>query len=159
MINFVTELPPVLEPNSIYYIEGSIGNAIHYVSDSEGNAKPVSTEQLMQNYMNSLKGAANGYAPLDGSSTLPIANMPTGSKPAEINSAISSVQSSLQSSINQKADSGAVYTKTQVDSIESGLQGQVDGKQAQLSNEAAIVKLGDGSYNGKPMVLLTATQW
>lgn len=159
MINFVTELPPVLEPNSIYYIEGGIGNALHFVSDNEGNAKPVSTEQLIQSYMNNLKGSANGYAPLDGGTRLPIANLPTGSKPAEISSAISSVQSTLQSSINQKADSGSVYSKSQVDSIESGLQGQVSSKQSQLSNEAAVVKLGDGSYNGKPMVLLTATQW
>ena len=159
MINFVTELPPVLEPNNIYYIEGGSGNATHYVSDSEGNAKAVSTEQIIQVYMSSLKGAANGYAELDGSSRLPVANLPTGSKPTEISSAINSVQTSLQSNINQKADSAEVYSKTEVDSIESGLQSQVNGKQAALSNATAVQKLGDGSYDGKTMVLLTATQW
>lgn len=159
MINFVTELPPVLEPNNIYYIEGAIGNAIHYVSDSEGNAKPVSTEQLIQNYMQSQKGVANGYAPLDGGGQLPAANLPTGSKPAEISSAINAVETTLQGSINQKADAASVYNKSQVDSIESGLQSQVNSKQAALSNAAAVQKLGDGVYDGKPIVLVTASQW
>lgn len=159
MINFVTELPPVLEPNNIYYIQGGIGNAIHYVSDDEGNPRPVSTEQLIQSYMNNLKGAADGYAALDGNSQLPVANLPTGSKPAEISSAIGSVQTALQLDINQKADASAVYSKSEVDSLENGLQSQVNGKQAVLSNAAAVQKLGDGSYDNKPLVLLTTTEW
>jgi hypothetical protein len=109
--------------------------------------------------MSSLKGVANGYAELDENQTVPVAQMPSGSKPTEINSAISSVQSTLQSNINQKADSAAVYTKSEVDSIESGLQSQVNGKQAALLNASAVEKLGDGSYNGKPLVLLTTSQW
>jgi len=159
MINFVTSLPPSGSPHSFFILQGAEGNAEIYVSNGEGNLIPASTEQLVQAYMVSLKGAANGYAPLDGGSRLPVANLPTGSKPAEINSAISSVQTTLQSNINQKADSGSVYSKSEVNSIENDLQSQVNGKQAALSNVAAVQKLGDGSYNGKPMVLLTATQW
>jgi hypothetical protein len=159
MINFVTELPAVLEPNSLYYIEGELGNATHYVSDSEGVAKQVTTVQIVQSYMGNLKGTANGYAELDGNLKLPLAQMPSGSSPTEISSAIDSVESSLQSNINQKADADSVYNKAQVDSLETGLQNQVNSKQATLSNAIDVAKLGDSSYDGKPIVLLTATQW
>ncbi len=159
MINFVTELPAVLEPNSLYYIEGESGNATHYVSDSEGVAKQVTTVQIVQSYMGNLKGSANGYAELDGNLKLPLAQLPAGSSPTEITDAITSVESSLQSNINQKADSASVYDKTQIDSLENGLQSQVNSKQASLSNAGDVAKLGDSTFDGKPIVLLTATQW
>ncbi len=159
MINFVNELPPVLEPNSIYYLEGSIGNAVHFVSDNEGNAKPVSLEQIVQAYMASLRGAANGYAGLDGSNRLPVANLPTGSKPAEISSAINAVEGSLQAAIDTKASSSSVYTRSHIDGVENSLQSQVNGKQAQLSNATAVAKLGDGSYDGKAIVTISIAQW
>jgi len=159
MINFVTQLPAVLEPNSLYYLEGESGNAIHYVSDSEGNAIPVTTVQIIQSYMSELKGTANGYAELDGNQKLPLAQMPTGSSPTEISNSINLVQTNLQSSINQKADLDLVYNKTQIDSLESGLQSQVNSKQAALSNAGDVAKLGDSTFDGKPLVLLTAAQW
>ena len=109
--------------------------------------------------MSELKGTANGYAELDGNQKLPLAQMPTGSSPTEISNSINSVQTNLQSSINQKADLDLVYNKTQIDSLESGLQSQVNSKQAALSNAGDVAKLGDSTFDGKPLVFLTAAQW
>ncbi len=159
MINFVSNLPPQLEPNSIYYVAGDGSSASHFVSDSSGNAIPISTEQLVQAYMASLKGASNGYAELDGGGTLPILQLPTGSKPAEIAAAISSSEGTLQSNINQKADASAVYEKSHVDSLQSSLQSQLDAKQGSFSNAADLAKLGDATFDGKPIILLTAIEW
>jgi len=159
MINFVTELPAVLEPNSLYFIEGGAGNATHYVSDSEGNPKQVTTEQIVQSYMSNLKGTANGYAELDGNQKVPLTQLPEGLNPTTIEASIDSVESTLQSNINQKADADSVYSKAQVDSLENGLQNQVNSKQETLSNAPDVAKLGDSTFDGKPIVLLTATQW
>lgn len=159
MINFVTALPAELEPNSLYFIEGGSGNATHYVSNSEGNPVPVTTVQLVQSYMSELKGTANGYAELDGNLKVPLAQLPEGLNPTAISNAINSIETSLQSIINQKADADLVYNKTQIDSIESGLQSQVNSKQASLSNAGVLAKLGDSTFDGKPLVLLTAAQW
>lgn len=159
MINFVTELPPVLEPSNIYYVDNGSGNAQHYVADQSGNPVPVTTESLVQAYMANLKGSANGYAELDGSQKLPVGQMPAGSSPAEISSAISASESGLQSDIDAKADAAAVYTKAQVDSIESGLQSQVNSKQGTLSNATDVAKLGDSTFDGKPLVLLSTVEW
>lgn len=159
MINFVLTLPPVLEPNSIYYVQGAGGNAQHFVSDDSGNPIKVSTEDLVQAYMANLKGTANGYAELDGSGTIPETQLPAGSSPGDISGAISAVQSTLQSNIDQKADTASVYTQLQVDALESGLQTQIDAKQASLSNADDVAKIGDATFDGKPLVLVSTIEW
>lgn len=155
MIHFVVALPPVLEPNSIYYVDGGEGNALHFVSDQGGNPIEVSTENLVQAYMATLKGSANGYAELDGSGKVPSGQLPAGSTPGDI----SAVETGLQNQINLKADASAVYTQAAVDGIETGLQGQINGKQATLSNASDVAKIGNGTFEGKPLILLETTDW
>jgi hypothetical protein len=161
MINFVNVLPvgENLEPSSIYYVQDGEGNAKHYVTDNLGIATPVSSEELVQEYIAKLKGQAEGYAELDENSNIPIAQIPSGSRPAEISSAISSAQTALQSNINQKADADAVYSKTEVDSSLSTLQGAVDAKQSNLLNASDLAKIGDSTFDGKQIVLIGANEW
>ncbi len=159
MINFVETLPGVLEPNSIYYVKGDGTNASHYVSDDEGNPVAISSETLVRAYMESLKGQANGYAELNGESTLPVNQLPAGSKPADITNAIGLVETALQANINAKADASSVYDRTHVDSLQSALQSQIDAKQSGLANAADVAKLGNATFDGKPIILLTATEW
>ncbi len=155
MIHFVLELPAVLEANDIYYVQGDNGNALHYVADDEGNPIPVSTEALVQAYMSSLKGSAGGYAELDGEGKVPASQLPAGSTPDDINT----VETGLQNQIDQKANSADVYTQAAVDGIESGLQSQIDSKQESLANSEDLAKLGDGTFEGKPLILLQSTEW
>lgn len=159
MINFVAALPANLEPNSIYYVEGDGSSASHFVADNEGNAIPISSETLVQAYMATLKGQANGYAELTAESTLPVSQLPEGSRPSAITDAITLVQNALQTNINAKADASAVYDRSQVDSIESALQSQIDAKQGGLANAADLAKIGNATFDGKPIILLTATEW
>lgn len=159
MLHFVTSLPGTLEPNAIYYVQRTPDIAEHYVADQAGNPIRVSTEQLVQSYMETLKGATNGYAELDGDGTVPVSQLPAGASPADINTAISALDTSLQAAIALKANSADVYTTSQIDSIESGLQSQIDGKQASLTNAAEVVKIGNSTFDGDPMVLLKTSQW
>jgi|GEM_PF-2834311 len=133
MLNFVTELPATLEPNSIYYVQGTEGEAEHYVSDASGSPIKVTTKELVQAYMSSLKGAANGYASLDATQKIPASQLPDGSKPADISSAISTAQNSLQT--------------------------EIDGKQAALVNANEVAKIGESTFDGNPMVLLKSADW
>lgn len=155
MIHFVVALPPVLEPNSIYYVDGGQGNALHFVSDNAGTPIQVSTETLVQSYMDSLKGSANGYAELDGSGKVPSGQLPAGSTPGDI----SAVETGLQNQIDLKADASTVYSQAAVDGIEASLQGQINGKQATLSNASDVAKIGDGTFEGKPLILLESVEW
>jgi len=155
MIHFVVALPPVLEPNSIYYVQIDGSTAQHFVSDQAGNPIEVSTENLVKAYMATLKGTANGYAELDGSGKLPSGQLPAGSTPGDI----SAIESGLQANIDLKADAASVYTQAAVDGIESGLQGQINGKQATLSNASDVAKVGNGTFEGKPFILLETVDW
>ena len=148
-IHFVTTLPAEpLEPNAIYLVENGGDAADLYVADESGTAHAVATDVRMQESIAALRGAANGYASLDGDSKLPASQMPTGSSPSEISSALAA-----------KADASSVYTQAQVNSIETGLQSQIDGKQSTLANASELAKVGDGTFDGDPIIVLGASEW
>jgi hypothetical protein len=159
MIHFVMALPATLEPNSIYYVQRDATTAEHYVTDSSRRAVEISTEVLVQAYMSTLKGAADGYAELDSQGKVPEAQLPSGASPTEISAAIAALDTSLQASIALKANAQDVYTQAQVDAIESSLQSAVNQKQDSLSNAADLAKVGNGAFDGDPFVLLGQTQW
>jgi len=159
MLNFVTVLPVTLEPNNIYYVQNGVDRAAHYVADQSGAPFEVSTEALIQAYMATLKGAANGYAELDGAGTVPAAQLPAGASPSDISAAIAALDASLQADIALKANSADVYTQVEVDGIETGLQAQINGKQASLANAVDVGRIGDSTFGGDPFVLLKTTDW
>jgi len=159
MLNFVSALPVTLEPNNIYYVQNGTETAAHYVADQAGTAHEVSSQQLVQAYMATIKGVANGYAELDGGGTIPAAQLPAGASPADISAAIATLDTSLQTDIALKANSADLYTRGQVDTIESGLQTQINGKQNGLANAIDLAKVGDSTFEGNPFVLLATSDW
>lgn len=69
------------EANSVYFVSKTIGTksaAEMYVTDQSGNPREVSTEDLVEEIINGLKGQNGGLASLDNGGKVPVAQLPAG---------------------------------------------------------------------------------
>ena len=69
------------EANSVYFVSKTIGTksaAEMFVTDQAGNPREVSTEQLVQEIIDGLKGQNGGLASLDSGGKVPVAQLPSG---------------------------------------------------------------------------------
>lgn len=164
MINFVSSLPQTLEANGIYFVLTSVENSQGelYVGDKNGNAVSISTVALSQAHINSLKGAANGIAGLNADSKLSTSVMPDGFQTA------AQISATIQTAIDGLVSSapGALDTLNELAAalgddanFASTVNNALAGKQASLSNASEVAKIGNGTFDSKPMILLNTVQW
>lgn len=154
MIYYVTSLPPDGEPNSLYILQGPGNTAQLYAASATRQLYDVSTDSVINTLaqarvdiaIDNLIGAAPGT--LDTIQELAAA---LNDNPDVI--------ANLTSSIAAKANTADVYTKTQADATTTSLQTAINGKQNTLSNAVAVAKLGDGTFDGKPLVVISEAQW
>lgn len=69
------------EANSVYFVSKTIGTksaAEMYVTDQAGNPREVSTEDLVSEIINGLKGQNGGLASLDNGGKVPVSQLPAG---------------------------------------------------------------------------------
>lgn len=163
MIHFLTELPGgTLEPNAIYLIDNGNGTAEMHVSDKAGRATAVATATKTQAQIDTQKGKANGIAGLGSDSRLAESTMPTTFQTA------AQIQGTIQGAIDSLVDAAPEQLNTLKEfsaalgndaDFANTVTSQLAGKQATLANASSVAKIGEGTFDGKPLVVVSASQW
>ncbi len=162
MVNFVSQLPETLEANGIYFVQKSDSKGELYVADNGGEAVGISTEALTIAYVMQKVNAADGIAGLGANGKLALSVMPSEFKTSsEISSEISNQVSALVNSAPAVLDTiGEISAALGNDeNFATTVSTQLAGKQAVLSNATQVAKIGDGTFDGKPIVLIETAEW
>lgn len=167
MIFFLKERPSgSLEPSSLFFIENSEGNADLLVSNVNGNLIDVATMEIISDQTTDqvqvLKNKANGVAGLDANKKLAESSIPANFLTS------TQIQSAINGALNDLVDAAPEQLNTlkeistalgQDPNFASTMTTQLAGKQSTLSNATQIAKIGDGTFDGKPLVVVSATEW
>ncbi len=167
MIFFLNELPQgTLESNGIYFITNEEGNADLYVSSKTGEAVPVSTQETIKDFaadeIVELKNRANGVAGLGADNRVLESVMPTSFRTS------TQIQASIQNALDSLVDAAPEQLNTLKEfsaalgndaDFASTVTSQLATKQAALPNASSVQKIGEGTFDGKPLVVVSTSEW
>ena len=162
MIFFLNELPANLEPNGLYFISNGDGTADLYVGDATGRSTVVAAGIATSNHLQGVKNQANGVAGLDANTRLSESVMPSSFQTAtQINATVQSQVNSLVSAAPGALDTLDELANALGDdpNFATTMTNQLAGKQATLSNATEVAKLGNGTFDGKPLVVVSSAEW
>lgn len=161
MIHFVNEVPESPEESNIYIVKNG-ENADLYASDQSGTLISISTQALALAHVTANANTANNPVILGSNGKIGLTQMPSEFKTSsqitsEINTQVNALVSTAPGALDTLDELAAALGDDA--NFASTVTTALAGKQAALSNAAQVAKIGEGTFDGKPIALVNTVEW
>lgn len=167
MIHFLKALPEKLDAGNIYFVKAEKAESGElYVGDRDGNPVQISTQELIRAAVaEQMAEQSLTQSQVEQIVAAKLEQFAAGAPEAldtlkELSAALGNdpdFASNLTMQLSQKV--GSAELAEAVDKAIEPIRASVEGKQDALPNADAVAQLGDGTFGGKPFLVVDTVEW